>query len=36
MLVATILSFLEGASKTAPAIDPAKLFDLWMVRDEIT
>ena len=31
--VATIfLSSLDGASKTAPAIDPAKPFDLYMLR----
>ena len=34
MSVATVLTSSQGASKTAPAIDPAKPFDLWMVRDE--
>jgi hypothetical protein len=30
--VAVILGSSDGASKTAPAIDPAKPFDLYMIR----
>ena len=30
--VAAILGSSDVASKTAPAIDPVKLFDLYMVR----
>ena len=29
-----VLSLVDGASKTAPAMEPAKPFDLFMIRNK--